>query len=149
MTRSQRMEPVKQLAEDKAEAAARALADAQRRLDEQNRRLTQLREFRAQYHQQRTRSGESGIDGFRLRDYNAFVSRIDEAILQQQLEITQLTATVETKRKQWTELLSRARAIDKVVDRYIDSERRDEDRRDQQQADAISQARYRVLKQDG
>jgi flagellar FliJ protein len=142
------MEPVKQLAEDKADAAAKELADAQRRLDEQGRRLEQLHEFRGQYQQQRTRSGESGIDGFRLRDYNAFVSRIDEAVAQQQREIAQLEAEVERKRRQWTELLSRARAIDKVVGRYADDERRDEDRRAQRQADAVSQARYRLLGRD-
>lgn len=148
MTRSERMEPVKQLAEDKADAAAKELADAQRRLDEQGRRLTQLQEFRGQYQEQRTRSGESGIDGFRLRDYNAFVSRIDEAVEQQQRDIVQLEAEVERKRRQWTELLSRARAIDKVVGRYADDERRDEDRRAQRQADAVSQARYRLLGRD-
>lgn len=145
MTRSQRMEPVKQLAEDKADVAAKELADAQRRLDDHSLRLTQLHEFRGQYQQQRADSGANGIDGFRLRDYNAFVGRIDEAVEQQQREIAQLTAEVEQKRRQWTELLGRARAIDKVVGRYADDERRDEERRAQRQADAASQARYRLL----
>lgn len=148
MTRSQRLKPVKQLAEDKADVAARELAKAQRRLDEQGQRLTQLHEFRGQYQEQRTRSGASGIDGFRLRDYNVFVGRIDEAVAQQQREVEKLTAEVEQKRRQWTELLGQARALDKVVERYADDERRAEDKRAQRQADAASQARHRVLGRD-
>jgi flagellar FliJ protein len=148
MTRSQRMEPVKRLADDKADVAAKALAEAQRRLEEQQRRQEQLQEFRGQYQTQRARSGETGIDGFRLRDYNAFVGRIDEAIAQQRQAVAQAEAEVARLHQQWTELLGRARAIDKVVDRYQQDERRDQERRDQRQSDALAQARFRLPKDE-
>lgn len=141
MTRSKRMEPVKKLADDKADAAAKALAEARRRLEEHVMRLNQLQEFRGQYQMQRTRSGESGIDGFRLRDYNAFVGRIDEAIAQQRQAVAQAEAEVERMRGQWTELLGRARAIDKVVDRYQQDERREDQRKAQRQSDVPSRRR--------
>lgn len=141
MTRSQRMQPVKRLAEDRADTAAKKLAAAQQRLSEQRLRLEQLQEFRAQYQQQRTRSGEAGIDGFRLRDYNAFVGRIDTALAEQQRAVAQLEREVEQNRRQWTEMLGKARAIDKVVVRYQEDERRIAERREQQKADALAQRR--------
>lgn len=148
MTRSKRLEPVKRLVEEQAEAAAKVLAAAQQQLEQHSLRLTQLQDFRAQYQEQRTRSGESGIDGFRLRDYNAFVGRIDEAVMQQQREVAEAEAEVERVRRQWSALFSKARAIDKVVDRYAMEERRDEERRAQQQSDALAQLR-RFLPEGG
>lgn len=136
MVRSKRMEPVKRLADDKADGAAKALAAAQRRLDEQRQRLEQLQEFRNQYQEQRTRSGETGIDGFRLRDYNAFVARIDGAVAQQRDVVAQAEAEVDRARQHWTDLLGRARALDKVVGRYQQEERRDDERRAQRLSDA-------------
>ena len=47
--------------------------------------LEQLQSFRRDYQNQRTASGQVGIDAFRLRDYNAFIARIDTAVEQQSL----------------------------------------------------------------
>jgi len=148
MTRSERMRPVRKIADDKAEAAAKAYAALQQRLQEQQARLQQLEEFRAQYQEQRIRSGAAGIDGFRLRDYNAFVGRIDAAIRQQQHEVEQLSAAVEQKRQQWLALLSKAKAIDKVVQRYAEAERQEVQRREQQQNDAMALRRRHKLPDD-
>lgn len=141
MTRSQRMEPVQKLTEERANAAAKAYGEARERSEEQRRRLGQLTSFRDDYLSQRTSSGESGIDGFRLRDYNAFIARIDAAIQHQRGVIEQAEADAERLRKVWMELLGRARAVDKVVDRYQDEERRTEERRNQRQNDELAQRR--------
>lgn len=148
MTRSQRMQPVRQIADDKAAAAAKAFAALQQRLLEQEARLAQLQGFRAQYQEQRARSGETGIDGFRLRDYNAFVGRIDEAVRQQQRDVEQLRAAVEHKRRHWLELLGKARAIGKVITRYAEAEQHEAERREQQQSDALALFRRGSLQEE-
>lgn len=141
MSRSQRMEPIRQIAGDKADAAAKALAAVQQRLAEQRLRLQQLEEFRAQYQEQRMHSGEAGIDSFRLRDYNAFVGRIDTAVKQQQGEVKRIEAEAEQKRQQWIALFGKARALEKVVERYTDIEQQEAERREQQENDAFAQRR--------
>lgn len=141
MSRFKRLQPVKQLADDKADAAARELAAAQQRLGEQEQRLRQLQEFRAQYQQQRVDSGGNGMDGFRLRDFNVFIGRLDQAISHQQRLIAQSLADVERLQRLWTEQLRHAKAIDKVVARCAADERRAEERRAQRETDAFAQVR--------
>lgn len=141
MSRLKRLQPVKRLADDKADAAARELAAAQQRLGDQEQRLRQLQEFRAQYQRQRVDSGGSGMDGFRLRDFNAFIGRLDQAISHQQRLIAQSQMEVERLRRLWTEQLRHAKAIDKVVARCAEDERQAEERRAQREADAFAQLR--------
>lgn len=132
------MQPVKRLAGDRAEAAAKVFAEAQQRLEQHKGRLQQLGAFREDYQRQRVSSAGGGMDGFRLRDYNAFIARIDEAIRQQEGTVRQAEAEVERTRLQWLEVLGRARAIDKVVDRYRNDERREEERRSQRENDELA-----------
>ncbi len=143
MTRSQRLNPVRRLAQDEADAAAKRYAEAKQRLEAQLGKLAQLENYRNDYAGQRSAIGGDGIDPFRLRDYNAFMARIDAAVSQQRQQVSETEASVEQARQHWMQLLSRARALDKVVTRYQDEERRDADRRDQRQLDELAQRRAR------
>lgn len=78
------------------------------------------------------------MDGFRLRDYNAFLARIDAAIRHQQEVIRQVEADTERLRLVWMEQLGRARAMDKVVERYRQEEQRADERRGQRQTDELA-----------
>jgi len=138
VTRSQRMLPVQKLAEERANAAAKAYAEARDRSAAQRQRLEQLAAFREDYLNQRTASGSAGMDGFRLRDYNAFLARIDAAIRHQQEVIRQVEADTERLRLVWMEQLGRARAMDKVVERYRQEEQRADERRGQRQTDELA-----------
>jgi flagellar FliJ protein len=135
------MQPVKRLSDDRAEAAAKLYAEAQQKLGQQQGRLQQLRSFREEYQQQRLSSAGTGMDGFRLRDYNAFIARIDVAVRHQQEALAQAEAEVARARNQWLEMLGRARAIEKVVENYQSDERRADERKDQRQNDELAQLR--------
>ena len=148
MTRSKRMQPVKRIADERSRAAAKFYAEARQRLDEQRARLTQLESFRQEYLDQRTASGQGGIDAFRLRDYNAFISRIDTAVQQQREAVVKAESAVEQARSRWREAHGRHRAIGKVVEKIEHEERQAQERKLQKQADEHAQRRQRVETDD-
>jgi flagellar FliJ protein len=133
------MGPVQHVAEERAKKAADAYVEARRKWEQQQQRLQQLRNFRDEYQDQRTASGGTGMDAFRLRDYNAFIARIDVAIEQQLQTITKTEQEVQRLRQIWIEKRGHSKAIDKVVVRYQDDERRDEERKAQKQSDERAQ----------
>lgn len=138
MTRSQRMQPVQRVAEDRADAAAKVYAEARKRLEEQRARLQQLIQYRQDYLNQRAANNGGAMDGFRLRDYNAFIARIDTAIQHQQQAVAVAEGEAQRTRRLWTDVLGRARAIEKVVERYQDDERREDNRREQRLSDELA-----------
>lgn len=135
------MQPVKRMATDKSDAAAKAYAEARRKFEEQQQKLEQLERYRDDYRGQRGAAGGQGMDAFRLRDYNTFVARIDGAIEHQRSLVERTEAEAARRRSEWMQVLGRARAIDKVVTRYQDEERREGERREQRASDELAQRR--------
>ncbi|HET8702122.1 MAG TPA: flagellar export protein FliJ, partial [Nitrococcus sp.] len=84
-----------------------------------------------------------GIDAYRLRDYNAFLARIDAAIDQQQRSLTRLEADVEELQSRWLNQWGNARALEQLVARYRREERRIDTARDQRLHDELAQRQGR------
>ncbi len=141
MTRSKRLEPVKRLANESADQAAKVFAQQRAEVADQQQRLAQLEAYRQEYRDKLRAAGAQGIDAFRLRDYNAFMDRIDAAILRQKDAVGRSEREAERSRTQWLHLLSRARAIDTVVERAQADERRAASKREQRMLDELAQLR--------
>ena len=118
MTRSKRMQPVQHVAHGREQDAMQKLGQSQQYLDSQLSRLEELRAYCEQYSREFAASGETGLDATRLRDYRAFLSRLGEAIRQQEALIVRYRSQHEQHRQQWIESRTHSQAVDKVVDRY-------------------------------
>lgn len=143
VSRSKRLEPVQRIAEERSTEAGRVFGERQKFLQSQQQRLEQLEHFRDDYKQGRMQAGEAGMDAYRLRDYNAFIARIEQAIKQQRELVTGLEREVEQLRRGWIESLSHSRALDTAVDRMRGQERRDQNKREQALLDDLAQRRIR------
>ena len=139
MSRSKRMQPVRRVAESREQAAVQKLGESQQYLDAQRAKLEELRGYRDQYAESFRASGGQGLDANRLRDYRVFLSRLNEAIRQQEAIIAQYLNRHEQTRQQWVDTRSHHQAIDKVIERYRREERREQDRREQQEQDERAQ----------
>jgi len=140
-TRSTRMEPVRRVADQRAQAAAKRLAERREALEQERERLEQLRAFRREYEQKLAFAGQNGIDAYRLRDYNAFLGRIDQAIAQQREQLGKIEAEAEQLREHWLAEWGNAKALEQLVERYRARERRDAEAREQRQNDEIASQR--------
>ncbi len=133
------MKPVQRVAQNREQTAVQKLGQSRQTLDAQRARLEELCSYRNQYSASfKTTSGQ-GLDANRLQDYRVFLSRLNEAIRQQEAIIAQCTSQHELTRRQWVETRSHQQAIDKVIERYRSEEQKIRDRREQQEQDEHSQ----------
>lgn len=133
------MKPVQRVAESREQAAVQKLGQSQQYLDAQRARLEELCVYRDQYSQSFQASGGLGLSASRLQDYRVFLSRLNEAIRQQEAIIVQCTSQHELTRQQWVETRSRHKAIDKVIERYRSEEQKTLDRQEQKEQDERAQ----------
>ena len=137
------MEPVQRLADDQADAAARDYARRRDALEAQRLKLEQLEAYRADYREGFGQSGRGGMDAHRLREYAAFLGRIDQALEQQRAAVRRLEAEVQGMREQWLDRWGRARALERTVERYRAQEQGTERRREQAASDELALRRPR------
>ncbi len=141
MSRLERLQTVEGVMGDRARDAARALAEAGARLATERERLAQLQRFRDDYRNQRD-GGQAAMDAFRLRDFNAFMSRLDDAVRQQEERIAELEQQERKARAHWEHEQRRADALGKLVGQECDQQAREIRRQEQSQADELAQRMF-------
>jgi flagellar FliJ protein len=135
-SRADRLQPVVDLAAEKAQDATRALATQQRALVEAENQLVDLRRYRNEYAEM-----PDGIGVGALLNRQQFLQKIDMAIVQQLGEVQRRERALERARQDWSDARGRAKALDSVTTKYREQERKTQDRREQEQADERSQYR--------
>jgi flagellar protein FliJ len=139
MTRSTRLAPVQDVVENAERRLAQSLAAQERRVAEAENKLQELTRYRGEYEQQFTKRAGSGIGVTELRDYQAFLARLTEAMRQQQSVVHRTRSDCDAERLRWQDAAKRAKALDHVVTQWKDEERRVADRRDQRDTDERAQ----------
>jgi flagellar FliJ protein len=141
MTRTQRLQPVQDVVENAEKRLAQSLAAHERRVTEAEGKLHELTRYRGEYEQQFTQRAGSGIGVMALRDYQAFLARLTEAMRQQQSVVQRIRAERDVERVRWQEAARRVKAIDHVVTKWQTEEQRLADRREQLDTDERGQRR--------
>ncbi|HEY5808881.1 MAG TPA: flagellar export protein FliJ [Povalibacter sp.] len=139
MNRAKRLQPVQNLMDDNERKLARSVAAFEKRLHDAELKLAELERYQGEYQRQLTERAGQGIGVMGLRDYQAFLARLVEAIRQQRAVVQRAVSERDVERKKWQLAAQRARAIDHVVDHWQAEERRAEDRREQIEIDERAQ----------
>lgn len=135
MTRSKRLQPVLHaVAHDERDCAVR-LAEAQRRARDAARRRDELVAYQAEYARGLSDRVAAGISARELRDYRAFLARLEEAVKAQGRLIAQAGREEELAHEAWRAAARRAKSIDQVVGRWQAEERAAAERREQVETD--------------
>ena len=145
MNRSQRLDPVRKLAENKERDAARHMGECLRELEEHKKRLDELSHYRDEYSRRVTESGKSGIGIAQLNDYRRFLSQLNTAIVHQRKKITEVEREYLQRKSKWTGCHSRTQVLDKVASRYRAEEHKLAERVEQKVNDEKSQYRRKVF----
>lgn len=135
MTRSTRLAPVQDVVENAERRLAQSLAAHERRVAEAEAKLQELTRYRSEYEQQLTQRAASGIGVTELRDYQAFLARLTEAMRQQVSIVHRTRSDCAAERLRWQDAAKRAKALDHVVTQWQNEERRVADRREQHDTD--------------
>lgn len=135
MSPSKRLSPLKRIAENKEQLAARKFGLAQKHLAEQQQKLDELKTYHQQYLEQYERSGRGGISVSRLQEYQAFLAKLRLAIEQQTEVVARTHAQNQVIKQDWQKKNTRTRIMSKVVENHQIKERKGADRSEQKIAD--------------
>ena len=139
MTRAKRMKPVQNLYDDTERRHAVALATVERKVADAEAKLQELERYRGDYENQFKQRAGRGIGARDLRDYQAFLARLTEAIRQQHAVVKRAQSERDAERLRWQEAAKRAKALGHVVEQWQTEERRASDRREQRESDERAQ----------
>lgn len=141
MKRAGRLQPVRQQLEDDAQRLHVALVASQRRVAQVQAQLDELQRYHAEYQQGFSRRAGGGMGANELRDYQVFMSRLAQAIVQQKNSLVQARQDEQQQRERWQDSRRRSQAIGHVMDRWQLDEQRRRERQEQQEADQRAQRR--------
>ena len=135
MKRAQRLDHFRDGLEGSEKEQRTRFMTAEGRATEAHGRLAELQRYRDDYLQGLGQRAASGMDALALRDYQAFLARIGEAIRQQSQLVTRADLEREYERNRWHEAATRCRAVASVVDRWKSEERVGMARAEQRETD--------------
>jgi flagellar protein FliJ len=139
MKRSQRLDIVKKVVDDFERRKAEALAASERRVAESEKKLANLEAYRDGYVRDFQLRAAAGINAAAARDYQVFLSRLDEALRQQTQAVIGTRAQRDAELQNWQDAAQRAEAIGQTVKRWQGEERHELERREQVETDERSQ----------
>jgi flagellar protein FliJ len=129
------------VADERERQRAQALAARERRVRECEAKLEELENYEASYAREFTRRATDGMGGAGLREYQAFLSRLAEAVQQQREIVRRARAERDSDRTDWQQAAQRAEIVDRVVKRREREEVRAQDRKEQRESDERAQRR--------
>lgn len=139
MSRAKRIEPVQDIAEDREKKLAVSVVGFERRASESQTKLQELERYRLEYQQQYAARAKRGMSVTDLRDYQAFLARLNDAVKQQEALVQRAAAERDAERLRWQEAARKAKALDHVIGKWKTEERRVEDKREQRDTDERAQ----------
>ena len=117
------------------QAALDAMTAARQNLDQHQQRLTELRDYQADY-RNRMRASQQGVVSIpKLQGWQAFIVQLDQVIAQQERQVSQAEARFEAARKGWQQAYERRRGMERHIETCRNQEQRERDQREQKQAD--------------
>ncbi len=135
MRDSQRMQPVARVAQSTERDAARRMGKDMHKVEQQQHQLDQLITYRDQYLQDYQIAGKAGFTATQMREYQLFISRLNDAIVQQRQQLIACRQTSEKSSSSWRDSRSHCKKIDKIVELRKYNEEREKHCREQREQD--------------
>ncbi len=141
MKKSERMDSVLKLADKAEQQAAERFAASQRNANKQRRKLDELKQYYHEYSAASSAAG-AGLDLRRLQETRQFMSKLATAIGMQQEQVDKAERNMQGERQQWMSTRQRSMSLEKLTERYQQSEAQEADRREQFVADDMAAQRF-------
>ena len=139
MSRADQLDLVQQVATRTERERAERLAEAERNAIEAEQKLVALERYRNEYEDQLAQRGAGGVDISGVREFQAFLARLGEALGAQRQVLAAARAVRDQMLNSWREAAQRAQVVQTLADRWQTEARREEDRRDQRESDELAQ----------
>jgi flagellar FliJ protein len=141
--RVKRLQSIAELAKKDEDQALQLLAASQQEYTQAQQQWEQLSQFLKEYQGRFVEWGAEGaVSVARIQDYQAFMGRLNEAMVVQQHVVDQTEQDVQQKRQEWLAKRVNTQALEKVVSRYQDEEKRQENSKEQRDNDEYASRSY-------
>ncbi len=142
MLRSQRLQVVVKLEEQKEHRALEKMAEAQKAHEAQRQQIDNLERYQQEYRDQ-IRANQHGVVAVsRLQAWQAFIAQLDQVIVQQQTVLDQAQAKLDACRQEWQLAWERRRGMEKYIGTCRRQEQQEIDAREQKLADEAANRSY-------
>jgi flagellar FliJ protein len=141
MKRFERLRMVERAIDDIERRRAESLAASERHLNACTAKLAELEAYHGAYTRQFNERAEAGMGGAGLRDYQAFLARLAEAIRQQNTIVMRARSERDAERMSWQNAAQRAEAVGRLVSRWKNEEQRLGNLSEQRESDERAQRR--------
>lgn len=147
MNRAKRLEPVQRIADDNERRCAEKFALSERRVAECEAKLAELEHYCSDYERGFKTRASTGVNVAGLRDYQAFLARLTEAVRQQNSILERTRAERDLDRAHWQQAAQRAKAVTHVTAGWKAEEQRVASRQEQRDTDerASRNAAHRIV----
>lgn len=129
------MAPVQRVFDQAEKDRARELGNAQQQLAAAEAKLAELRAYQGEYLGAFRRRAENGTSIRALRDFQAFLARLDQALRQQEQAVEKARELAAGSRRNWQGAAQKVKALGAVVQRWEKAEDQAADKRDQKDSD--------------
>lgn len=135
MKKSERLRPVRDIKQQQERAEARKLADLQQQLQQARRQCQELEGYLKEYFNAISTQRQHVHQASQLALYQAFVTRLQQAIQHQHQMIRQREMAVQAQTKKWIAASERLRTMDDLITRTQAQEQLDADKKEQKLLD--------------
>ena len=133
---------LRNLAQDKVDAAAERMRIAQTNQQSARVKLGQLQEFLSEYQHRLTSGGMRGMGIAQWQDFQRFLHRLQEAVEIQQGEVDRCVQRFMLERQSWLSEQRQLKAYEKLIERERMLAEKAEARRAQKQTDEFASRRF-------
>lgn len=142
MKRSQKLQPVVELATRATEAALIKVGAANALWQQEKAQLTDLIQYKDEYLQRFRQGDQKAMSAQKVMELRAFLVQLNQAITAQEHQVEQRFIELKQQRLAWETERSKEQAVQSLVDRYQDQERQVETKREQRENDDRNTVRW-------
>lgn len=135
MTKPFRLQPLLNLAEQNNESATRRLGELNKQQRDMETQLEMLMQYRSDYQARLQTSSQEGMNPTLLRNFQAFIYKLDAAIEQQQKVVEQSKMATLAGRNAFSSTQRKLKSFDTLQQRHVENEQKLEAKQEQKAMD--------------
>ncbi|WP_100639434.1 flagellar export protein FliJ [Marinobacter salexigens] len=135
MARSRRLAVVLALEERKEKEALERMGEARELAEQHREQVEKLNRYQEEYRDQIRKSQQGVVKVNQLQAWQAFITQLDQVILQQQKQLAQAETVFEARRQEWLQAWERRRGMENYIETCRQQEFREQDLQEQKLAD--------------
>lgn len=129
------MQPLLNLAQTRNEEATRRLGQLNKQQHDTQTQLETLQQYRLDYQARMLSASQEGMSPALLRNFQEFIYKLDNAIVQQIRAVEQSKFSTQTGRNEFVSTQRKLKSFDTLQQRHIETEQKIEAKREQHTSD--------------